>query len=195
MDENMDSLNVSRKPGTEIVKWLTYLLYAKLAGMVISVVNTIPAVALIAGWAARAVTVAVIVILFQMTAASKNYRNAALCQCAVLIGGMIGQSFLNLIISICSIIAVYQEYTGHSELTAPLDYGISGRWHSLFYWQMGIGLLSGFLSSAGVVIGVMANMDSDKLVYVILLISTVISMIIEVVYLLLMKKTIALFQK
>ena len=87
------------------------------------------------------------------------------------------------VISICSIVAMYQEYMGHSEVTSQTDPALSGKWNSLFTIQLVVGILSGVASSAGVVIGVLAQMSTDALVGIIVFIMAVIGIGLELLYL------------
>ena len=86
-----------------------------------------------------------------------------------------------------------QEYNGHSELVCAQDSKLSGKWHSLFYVQLVVGIIVGIISTSAVVIAALVGVDAPIIVTVFLWCSTVLSTLIQLVYLLYLKKTAALF--
>lgn len=183
MTENERDLVVYESHKPLLAKWLKILLYAHLASVVCSLLGLIPVVSVVAGWGSTAVSVACIYALFQLSPACTRYQKAAIFSAVALVCGLVAQSILSLVISICSIVAMYQEYMGHSEVTSQTDPALSGKWNSLFTIQLVVGILSGVASSAGVVIGVLAQMSTDALVGIIVFIMAVIGIGLELLYL------------
>ena len=179
---------------SEMRKWLKYLLYIHIAGIVCSLLAGIPVLSILAGWVSTAVLAAEAYVLYQMAPGCERYRKAAIFNVVVLVASLLAKSILSLVISICSIVAMYQEYQGHSEMIAPRNPALSGKWNSLFHYQLFAGIISGVAGSAGVMIGVLAKMDPDALVKLIVLILTGVTLVLELFYLSYLKQTIKTFE-
>lgn len=182
-----------------LTTWLRYLFLLHLISVLLSVVGLIPQLTGILGWLARLVSLGCIVVLFRLGAANPRYRKSAIFY-AISLGGTVlgavtGADAFSTLFSICALIAEYQEYHSHSELCADRDPALSGRWTSLFWWQFGIGFLTSFLMVAGVLIGILAEMDTDILTTVVLIPVSLVGIVLELVFLNFLKKTIALYQK
>lgn len=178
-------------------RWLRILFASQLLAAVILGVSAFPGAIGITTWISRVISIAVIFVLFQIVPVHAGYRKAAILQCVSVIGGTVS-TLLNInlfatVFSICTIIATYQEFSAHSEITANKDKKLSNRWHSLFYWQMGVGILVGLFSTAGIAIGVFSGVDTDTITNVVLAVGTTISLFVQVFYLIYLKKTLSSF--
>ena len=176
-------------------KWLKLLLYVCLASIGCSLLNLIPILSVVAGWGSTAVSVALVYVLFQLAPSNARYRKAAIFRCVVLVAGLLAENLLSLVISVCSIVAMYQEYMGHSEITASRAPALSDKWHSLFNIQLIVGVLSAVTSSAGVMIGVLAGMGSDALVGIIVFVMSVIGIGLNLLYLHYLNQTVKLYEE
>lgn len=183
-----------------LVKWLRILMYIAIASLVNSVLNFIPFIpAAVTTWISRGIMVAVVVCMFQLAPASKRYKKAGIMRAIMLVCTLItsfvyASSILSLAASILSIIAVYQEYNAHSELIADKDSKLSGKWHSLFMWGLIAGILVGFGSTVTVLILTMLQSDVVRLTAIIVGILSIPQMILEIVYMLYLKKMVAIFE-
>jgi len=195
MDEKERTEFFDQTEFSEFGKWLKYLLYTRLAGTVLSVLALIPGISTVVRWVSGVFAAATVYILFRMANGGQRYRTAAILNGVILLSNLLAQNVLAMVISICSIAAMYQEYTGHSELTQQLDPVLSGKWHSLFYWHMAVGLISGFAASAGVMIGVFAQANKDVLVSGIIFVLTAAGLLLEVIYLNCLSRTRKLFSE
>ena len=186
-----------RKP--LIAKWIYVLFVCGIASMILSALNTIPALGVAAGWISRIVSVAAAVALFKLAPVNERYRKAAIFSVVYVVGGIavtvLKMNVFTMVISICAIIANYQELNAHSELVAPRDAKLSGRWHSLFYWELAVGLVTGFLSSAAVVIAVLADVDAEAITSVTVAVLSAINVVIGLFRILYLKKTVGLYQE
>ena len=191
---NENELVVYEEYGDLLQKWLKYLLYIHIVGIVCTLLAGIPVLSVISGWVSTAVLAADAYVLYQIAPACGRYRKAAIFNVVVLVAGLLAKSILSLVISICSIVAMYQEYQGHSEIVAQRNPALSGKWNSLFHYQLFAGIISGVAGSAGVVIGVLAQMDSDALVKLIVLILTGVTLILELIYLSYLNQTVKAFE-
>jgi len=101
----------------------------------------------------------------------------------------------SIVFSICSIVASYQELNAHSEITAPKNAKLSKRWHSLFFYQMVVGMISGFISSAGVVIAVLAEMNPDTIVSFALAVIALVGVILGLFHVMYLNQTLRLYNE
>lgn len=122
----------------KLTKWLRVLMYIAIVSLVNSIVNYVPFVpASVTTWISRGIMVAMIVCMFQLSSANGRYKTAAILRAiwlgTLLLGTLLHiPSVLVLGTSILSIIAVYQEYHGHSEVLAEKDTVLSAKWKGLF---------------------------------------------------------------
>ena len=192
MSENME--NRFEVP----VKWLRVLMYIAITSLVNSLANYIPFVpADVTTWISRAIMVAMILCMFQLAPVNRRYKTAAILRAiwlgTLLVGTMLHiPATLVLGTSILSVIAVYQEYHGHSEVIEELDTDLSRKWNSLFIWSFMAPLLLSLGSSLAMVTATFMNLDVAKITAITTGIMRVPQYIIDVVYLLYLKKMIGI---
>lgn len=179
-----------------LAQWLDTLLKIQITSVALSVLALIPWVNEVARWIPPLLSAGVVLVLFRLAPASGRYRKAALFRCITLAGTVLALfdiSALSLVTSVCSIIASYQEYNAHSEVThaAPV---LSGKWHSLFYWQLVAGILSGFGAVAGTVIAVLVGVGTTAIASGVVVVITAVSIVLQIVYVIYLKKTLELFR-
>jgi len=183
--------------GPLLHKWLTNLMYIRIASLALLLLTPVSRLTNITLWISRLLSVGVIVVMFRLAAANGRYRKAAIFSCITLAGNLFNaltsSTVFNLVVSICSIIAEYQEFHGHAEICADKDPALSGRWERLFWWQVGVGIIGGVLLSFGVIIGVLAGAEAGILTAVTLILNAAISIGIGLVCLNALKKTIVLY--
>lgn len=192
-----DTLMDDQKP--IIAKWLQVLFACGIASMILTALNAIPVLSGAAGWISRIVSAVMAVALFKLSPVNERYRKAAIFS-AVTVGGGIAVTVLKMnlftmVISICALIANYQELNAHSELVAPKNSKLSKRWHSLFYYELVVGLITGVLSSAAVVIAVFADVDAEVITTVTVAVLGAINIIIGVFRIVYLKQTIGLYRE
>ncbi len=194
MNENMENRSEI------LVKWLRVLMYSAIVSLVNSVVSFLPFVpAAVTTWISRGIMAAVVVSMFQLASTNARYKKAGIMRTVMLVCTLIttfvyASSILNLAASILSIIAVYQEYNAHSELIADKDSKLSGKWHSLFTWGLISGILVGFGSTVTVFILTMLESDVVRLTAIIVGVLSIPQMILDLVYMLYLKKMISIFE-
>ena len=183
-----------------ITKWLRILIYVAIVSLVNAIVNLLPFVpASVTTWISRGIMIAVVVCMFQLAQINERYKKAGIMRAVMLVCTLItafvyASSILNLAASILSIIAVYQEYNAHSELIADKDSKLSGKWHSLFTWGFIVGILVGFGSTVTVLILTLLESDVVRLTAIIVGILSIPQMILDLVYMLYLKKMVAIFE-
>ena len=184
----------------KLTKWLRVLMYIAIVSLVNSIVNYVPFVpASVTTWISRGIMVAMIVCMFQLASANGRYKTAAILRAiwlGMLILGTLRHlpSVLVLGTSILSIIAVYQEYHGHSEVLADKDIVLSAKWKGLFIWSFIAPLLLSIGSSVAMVISSFMNLDVAKVTAITTDIMRIPQYVIDVIYLLYLKKMLSIFE-
>lgn len=188
-------------PHREILtKWLQVLLVCSMASLAMSFVVAIAGNGTVLTLISAAISIVGVVAYFGLAPVSERYRKAAIFT-AISVGGSIlvivapSVSIITLATSICSIVASWQEFNAHSEITESRDRKLSRQWHALFYYQLVIGIISGVLTTAAVVIAVLAELDPELIVNVTVWVVMFISAILGIVRILYLKRTLALFQE
>ena len=103
-------------------------------------------------------------------------------------------SILMLVGSACTWVTDYQEYHGHSEIAAQWDETLAKKWKNLFVCEVLVALATSVVSVFGTVILMAADMLTDTISTVIIILSTVIGLVLEGLYLIYMKRTLALIE-
>ena len=183
----------------DFVKWLRVLIYiaiARIINTLIGIPTFIPTA--VPAWISRILMAGIIFAMFKLAPANDRYKKTGI-QLAIVLVLTIATELLNtgavltLIAGILSIVAEYQEYHGHSELVEENDHQLSGKWTSLFMWSIGVGLLLGFTSTAAGIFAAMAGIDTMKATIMIAAILAIPQYVIEIIYILYLKKMVAVF--
>lgn len=189
MDENKELLT----------KWLQALMYIAMISLINSVVDYLPFVPADATlWISRGIMLSMVIATFQLAPVNQRYRTAAIMRvvmlgCALFTSFVVGSTLLSLAASIVSIISVYQEYSAHSELVADKDPKLSRQWHSLFNWSILAAVLVSFGSVVVVLLVTMSAMDTGIVTDLIVLLLGIPQLVIQVVYMIYLKKMVTIF--
>ena len=185
-------------------KYLRILFYTQIAYMVITCINALTHWDSITAWVNKGITVIGIWCLFQLLKVNPRYRTAAITRAGALICGLLTlpvntsglglSSILMLVGSLCTWITDYQEYHGHSEVAAQWDEKLAKKWKDLFVWEVVVALGTSVFSVFGTVMLMAADMLSDTITTVVILLSTVLGLLLEGLYLIYMKRTLALLE-
>ncbi len=173
-------------------KWLRYLFYIHIASIVVSWIKADWNI-----WVSAALTVGTALCLYKLAPMGARYKKAAVYT-AVVIGMSLPALFLDaaaimtLAASIFSILAAYQEYNGHSELVARKDTKLSGNWHSLFTWEIVVGVISALLATTAAVILVLGEVATAAITGIVTLLLNGVSLVLGILYLVYMNRTIKL---
>lgn len=184
----------------KLTKWLRVLMYIAIVSLANSIVNYVPFMpASVTTWISRGIMVAMIICMFQIASSNGRYKTAAILRAiwlgTLLLGTLLHiPSVLVLGTSILSIIAVYQEYHGHSEILAEKDIVLSAKWKGLFIWSFIAPLLLSIGSSAAMVISSFMNLDVAKVTAITTGIMRIPQYVIDVIYLLYLKKMLSIFE-
>ena len=183
----------------DYVKWLRVLIYiaiARIVNTVVGIPTFIPTA--VTAWISRILMAAMVFTMFKLAPANDRYKKTGIQLAIVLILSiatdlLLTGAVLTLIAGILSIVAEYQEYHGHSELVEEKDHQLSGKWTSLFMWSIVVGLLLGFVSTAAGVLATISGVDVEEAVVIIAAIVLIPEYIIDILYILYLKKMVTLF--
>jgi len=185
----------------DFAKWLRVLMYIAIAGLVntlVGIPSFVPSI--ITSWISRILMAVMVFTMLKLATANDRYKKAGI-QRAIVLALTIATDLLHsgailtLIAGTLAIVADYQEYHGHSELMEEKDHQLSGKWTSLFLWSIVVGLLLGFTSTAAGIFAAMAGMDTMKATIMIAAILAIPQYVIEILYILYLKKMVAIFSE
>lgn len=185
-------------------KWLRILFYVHIASIAITAVNAVSNLDTITAWISKALSVVAIWSMFQLKDVNPRYRQAAVFSAAVLVCGLLTtpvnsselglSSILVLVGAIASWVATYQEYHAHSELVAEQDEKLAKKWNNLFGLEILVGLGVSLFSTVATLVLVSAEMDSGTVTTIILVVTYIVTLLLELLYLLYMNRTLKLFE-
>ena len=185
-------------------KYLRILFYTQIAYMVITCINAVTYLDRITAWVNKGITIIGIWCLFQLPKVNLRYRTAAITRAGALICGLLTlpvntsglglSSILMLVGSTCTWITDYQEYHGHSEIAAQWDKKLAKKWRDLFVWEVVVALGTSIVSVFGTIILAATGMLTDTITTVVILLTTVLGLVLEGLYLVYMKRTLALIE-
>lgn len=196
MEHNND---MSPFPRDLAAKWLRVLFFVHVASIAASLLSYLPINDGLLQWGSRIITLAAIAALFQLTPCNIRYRKAAIFRIVFLCGSLVTvlgytSSILTLAASIFSLLSMYQEYSGHSEIVTSEDPKLSRNWHSLFNWSLIVGVLTSLVSMVMVLVLAMVGIGASSITGIVMAVMVGAELIIEIFYLVLMNRMIRIFQ-
>lgn len=186
-------------PREQIVKWLRVLLLARIASIAVSLISCLPVNDGWLQWISKAITVVTITALFQLAPGNVRYRKAAVFRTVMLgltliTSLLVASTFLTLAASVLSLLSVYQEYSGHAEITADPDPKLSRNWHRLFNWGLAVGILTALVSMVMTLVLVMIGVQAGATTGIVMAVMTGAELIIDIFYLVFLNRTIRILQ-
>ena len=192
---------IPMEPGSPALplKWLRILFYIHLGGIALSVITMLPINDSFATWISRAITLAAAFCLFRLAPASERYKKAAVFSAVslglTLLSSLLLPSLLKLAASILSILATYQEYSGHSDAVSPADPQLSRKWHSLFNWQLFLGVLTAFVSMVAVFALIALELNASLITALVAGALSLMGIALSILYLVYLHRMIKLFSE
>ena len=184
-----------------VKKWMKVLIYTMIVSIVNSIINVFPFIpSVLTLWISRGVVVAVTVAMFKLSPVNVRYRKSgilrgAMFACTIVLTIASNVSVLSFVASVLSLLAIYQEYSAHSELVEELDGKLSRNWHSLFNWNIIIGVLVSMATVIAVMVVAMVQMDVVRITSVIVVLLGIPQMILDLVYIKYMKRMTSLISE
>ena len=195
MDENIKY--------AKIRVWLPVLMYCALASIINSIISYFPFIpASLTTWISRCIMLAVTICMFQLAPVHDRYQKAGIFRaimlaCNLITAFVIGSMILTLTASIVSIIAVYQEYSAHSEVIVEKDSKLARAWHSLFNWSILAAVLLSLGATIVAVILMTANLDGGaaRISAIAIGVLSIPQCVIEVMYIRYIMKMLVLYSE
>ncbi len=178
------------------MKWMQNLFYVQCATLVLALIAMLPFVGSWFSWVIRIATIATIFVLYKLSPLSTRYLKAAIFMGASVLTTILlkGLGVLAIVGMICSLIAIYQEYMGHSELIKEADAKLSKNWNSLFNWEIWGGFLVGGIALPVVLAILMADSSNVQFATNVTLVTAdAFNIILQLVYLVLLKRMIKVY--
>lgn len=182
------------------LKWFRILMCIAIVGLINSVLSIQPFISLsFTVWISRGLMLAMTVCMLKLAPVHHRYHKAGIYRgtmlALILITAFVfASSLLTIAASVLSIMAVYQEYSAHSDLVAELDPKLSRKWHSLFNWGIAAAVLVSFGSVVSVLLVVLLEADSVRTTALIVGLLSIPQLIIDVVYLVYIRKMMGYFE-
>lgn len=175
------------------LKWTKNLWIAQIVVFISVIVASISSEGIDLGWINHIVMLAVAYILYQLAPINTRYRKAAVFTGISIVLSIlvkfVSVSILTFAVSICSLIAIYQEYNAHFEILVGIDDKLARKWHSLFNWQIVGGLILGVLVAPTIIlVAVYFPLDANLLATITLALITGFDTILRLVYLSYLKR-------
>ena len=181
-----------------VKQWMKVLIYTTGVSLVNSISNALPFVpSVLTLWISRGVLLVITLAMFKLAPVNVRYRKsgilrAAMLACTIILSTVSNVSILSFAASILSVIAIYQEYSAHSELVEKLDGAFSRNWHRLFNWNIFAGILMSIASVIAVMAVAMVQMDAELMTDVIVAFLGIPQMILDLVYITYMRRMMTL---
>ena len=176
------------------LKWTKNLFFVQLVLLICAVLSAIPMIGTVFQWISSILSLIIVYVLYQLAPVSERYKKAAIFTGISVIAGFLTKTdnfaLLGLVISICSLVGLYQEYCGHSDMLDGIDNTLAKKWHSLFNWQIFGGIVLGVLAAPLVaVLAALLLFDANILTVLVLFLVTGFDTILRLVYLSYLKRT------
>jgi len=178
------------------MKWMQNLFYVQCVALVLTLIAMLPFVGSWFNWVIRITTIATIFVLYKLSPLNTRYLKAVIFMVVTMITTIFlkGLGVLAIVGMICSLIAIYQEYMGHSELIKEADAKLSKNWNSLFNWEIWGGFLVGGIVVPVVLAILMADSSNVQFATNVTLVTAdAFNIILQLVHLVLMKRMIKVY--
>ena len=185
----------------ETGKWLKILMYSAGVSVVNSAVNYIPIIpGDVTTWISRGVVIAVILCMFRLAPANERYKTAGIFRLMMQVCFLVNQWLfpMGLLVgmaSVLSLLAVYQEYKAHAELVEDQDERFARKWRRMFFWGIGASAVLTIGTAVLAAVVVMNNLSADQVSEWTVTFLSIPQFVFEVVYVLYLKKTAAMFEE
>lgn len=213
-------MNENRAPEANaaiLSTWLKALLLLCTVRLVVWLIDYLPLKLTWLPWAEPVLSTLGILYLFQLGRANRRYRKSAIFRTVLLCYGLYARisvffppsyhlalsnfqysalltGLLLPVLAILSLLAVYQEYHAHADVTKALDPRLSGKWHALCNWYLGGQVLIFFVSMAVTLLVVSGYLDIS-MSSVATAVSGIVTFVLQLVSILYLCKTVRLLRQ
>lgn len=181
------------------MKWIKNLFYVQCATLVAGIITALPFLDGIMGWINTILAFGTLFVFFKLSPVKDRYRKATIFMAVTLVINLISKftniGILTFVGSIFSLIALYQEYSAHSDMMDGVDDKLARKWHTLFNWQIIGGIVLGFLESvlSIVLVGTFV-LDANFVAGLLVVMLEGFDIIIKIVYLMYLKRMLTVYE-
>lgn len=176
------------------LKWIKNLFYIQCVVFVVNIVGQFPIFDFVFKWISTLFIIAKVYCFYQLKPIHERYSKAftfaAIYAGGTIVANVIDLRLLSLVISICSLIALYQEFAGHAEMLLTIDNKLSKRWRALFNWEVFGSIIVALVGTPLIMIAAITTMFDEG---VMAMLTTIIvvgySLIIQAIYIYFLKCT------
>ena len=180
------------------LKWMKILFYIHCVSLVAYLIGLLPLIGSLFGWVAPVVTVISIFCLYSLAPVNERYKKAAILSAVAFvlsvimkfsgIGFIIGLIFI--VCMVCNLVAMYQEYGGHSDVLVTIDNKLSKNWHTLFNWQVFGSIVVAIIGAPVIIVAAVAFLlDANVISILTTVLISCFDIILDVFYLVFLKRT------
>lgn len=185
--------------GSNIAKWLRFLIYIHLVSIGNSLIGWLPVSGSLTTWVGTLILIGVTVVMFCLKSASIHYKKSVIFRaiwlgCRLINVLPLPSTVFVLAASLLSIFAVYEEYAGHAEIVAEEDPKLARNWGSLFGWNILVSVLASIASTIVAILMIAVEVDASAAQSVIMIILDIAQLVVDGFYLWYMIRTIRLLE-
>lgn len=176
------------------LKWIKNLFYIHCVALVGYVIGLLPFIGSSFGWINSIIAIGTVFCLYKLMPVQERYRKAAIFSgiavALSLITNAADLGLFSIVISICQLIGLYQEFCGHSEVLLVVDGKLSRQWHTLFNWNVFGSIIVGILGAPVLIVAALSFvLDTNMISVLTALLIGSFDLIIRIFYLVFLKRT------
>lgn len=176
------------------LNWIKNLFCIQCAVLAALVLGYLPFIGPWFKWINPIFSIGSVYCLYKLMPVNDRYHKAAVFSGIALgltiITNLINLGLFSIVISICSLIGVYQEFYGHSEVLLTIDGRLAKKWHTLFHWNIFGSIIVAILGAPILIVVSIAFVLDENMISLLTAILIIgFNMIIEIVYLVYLKGT------
>lgn len=176
------------------LKWMKNLFYVQCIALIGMMIGQLSFIGSWFEWITNLITLAEVYCLYQLIPVNERYRKAfkfsGIAVGLTIVKNVTSLDLFSIVISICSLVGLYQEFSGHAEVLLTIDNKLSKKWHTLFNWNLFGSIIVALISVPVIMLAAIVTVfDSDLLGIFAAGIVVVYTVIIQIVYLIYLKRT------
>lgn len=174
--------------------WIKNLFYVHCVLLVVYLISLIPFIGDWFNWINTIVSIGAVFCLYKLMPVSERYRKAAIFS-GISVGlTLVSNIFeagliVGLAIMICNFIGLYQEFYGHADMLLTIDSRLSGKWHTLFNWNLFGGIIIAMLGAPVITVAALLLPTEGLIAALAALLVSGFEIVLRIVYLDYIKRT------
>ena len=176
------------------LKWIKNLFYIECVAFLLYLISQLPFVGSWLGWIAFIVSGIRVYCLYNLLPINERYKKAftfsAITLALTLVLKVSDMWLLSIVAMVTGLIELYQEFCGHSEVLLTIDSKLSGKWHSLFNWNVFGSIIVAILGAPVIIVAAVAFVLDANIISILTTIMILgFDIILKVIYLVYLKRT------